>query len=344
MASPPLSGKGKHPPAVQAAPRAMLLGGRRVGCYAGNMSAETPLITCRIAEGPPEMRGGTGREILPYWSFTKTVLAICALKLVETGALHLDRPIDRPIAGLPDGPPGDAGFTLRQLLDHTAGLPDYFTLPGYRAAVAADEEPWPRERLYAETIAQGRLFAPGAGWSYSNLGYMLVRGLVEQAAGESLAPHVARVIAVPLGLRSLSLATTRADFAPVLWQGAERYHPGWVYHGCLTGTAPDAARLLHALFTGALLAPESLRQMQARHPLGGAIEGRPWTDCGYALGLMTGRCGDAGRAVGHSGAGPFCANAVYHFPDALRPVTVASFGPGPSEAAAEHAAARHSLG
>ncbi|SDI91341.1 serine hydrolase domain-containing protein [Alloyangia pacifica] len=308
------------------------------------MTAETPLITCRIADGAPEMCGGTGREILPYWSFTKTVLAICALKLVETGALHLHRPIEGPIEGLPDGTPGGAAFTMRQLLDHTAGLPDYFTLPGYRAAVAADEEPWPRERLYAETMAQGRLFAPGAGWAYSNLGYMLVRGLIEQAAGESFATLVARVIAAPLGLKSLSLATDRADFARVPWEGAQRYHPGWVYHGCLTGTAPDAARLLHALFTGALLAPESFRQMKLRHPLGGAIEGRPWTDCGYALGLMSGRCGDAGRAIGHSGAGPFCANAVYHFPDAPRPVTVASFGRGPSEAAAEHAAARHSLG
>ncbi|MBE9635637.1 beta-lactamase family protein [Salipiger pacificus] len=292
------------------------------------MAPDAALLTCRITDTAAELRGGDGSEILPYWSFTKTVLAICALRLVAEGALHLDAPLP------------DKAVTLRQLLNHTSGLPDYVTLPAYRAAVAADAEPWPRDHLWAQTMAQGPLFAPGTGWAYSNLGYMLVRELIEQVTGACIGTLVRQSLATPLGLHSLALATRRADFARVHWPAARRYHPGWVYHGCLIGTAPDAARLLHAVFRGALLPPRSLRQMLVRHPLGGAIAGRPWTDCGYALGLMSGAFGAAGRAIGHSGAGPFCANAVYHFPDAPRPVTVASFGPGPSEAPAEQAAVR----
>jgi D-alanyl-D-alanine carboxypeptidase len=40
---------------------------------------------------------------------------------------------------------------------------------------------------------------------------------------------------------------------------------------------------------------------------------------------MSGQMGDFGRAIGHSGGGPGCFNAVYHFPDADPPVSVAGF-------------------
>ena len=74
-------------------------------------------------------------------------------------------------------------------------------------------------------------------------------------------------------------------------------------------------------------------------PLGGPLDGRPWTECGYGLGMMIGRMGACGRVVGHSGGGPFSTNAVYHFPDRPCPVTVASFSEGTSEGQAEFAAA-----
>ena len=82
------------------------------------------------------------------------------------------------------------------------------------------------------------------------------------------------------------------------------------------------------------------KQMLIRQPVGGAIEGRPWTECGYGLGIMTGSMGHCGRAIGHSGAGPFCVNAVYHFPDRDNPITVASFTSGCNEGRAEFEATK----
>jgi D-alanyl-D-alanine carboxypeptidase len=58
---------------------------------------------------------------------------------------------------------------------------------------------------------------------------------------------------------------------------------------------------------------------------------------------MIGEMGQAGRAIGHSGGGPGCVNAVYHFPDLPRPVTVAAFTEGTDEGAAEFLAARTAL-
>ncbi|MGR3570912.1 serine hydrolase domain-containing protein [Brevirhabdus sp.] len=284
-------------------------------------------IGCRIDRAGRVRHVGPADARFPYWSFTKTVIAICALRLAERGALDLDAPLT------------GAAYSLRQLLGHTAGLPDYATLPDYHRAVAAGTPPWSRAEILDRALARGHLFAPGRGWAYSNIGYMLAREALEHAARKPLSAMVAEWIAGPLGLRSVLLACTPADFAALHWPQAAGYDPGWVYHGCLTGTAPDAARLLHALFQGDLLGRDALAQMRKATPLGGAIEGRPWTACGYGLGLMSGRMGRAGRAMGHSGAGPFCVNAVYHFPDAADPVTVACFTTGPDEGAAEHRAA-----
>jgi hypothetical protein len=56
------------------------------------------------------------------------------------------------------------------------------------------------------------------------------------------------------------------------------------------------------------------------------------------MGVMIGRMGEAGRAIGHNGSGPGSVNAVCHFPDLPRPVTVAVFGDGEDEGAVEYEA------
>ena len=264
----------------------------------------------------------------PYWSFTKTVIAICALKLSEIGVVELDTHLE-----------GEA-YTLRQLLQHTAGIADYGQIADYHRDVAAQQLPWPREKLLAAVREKGTLFPPGGGWAYSNVGYMLAREHIESASGQRFADLLEKLIVTPLGLQSVELATTQKQFASLHWQAAAQYHPGWVYHGCLTGTANDAAKILHALFSGELLSETLREQMLVRYPLGGVIPGRPWTECGYSLGLMSGKVEQGIRAIGHSGAGPFCVNAVYHFPDRDDPITVACFTKGADEGLAEFYATR----
>lgn len=275
---------------------------------------------------------GSADACFPYWSFTKTVISICALKLVESGRLDLDA----TLTGAP--------YTLRQLLGHTSGLADYGQFPEYHAAVAAGETPWTRGRLLDVALANGMLFAPAQGWSYSNIGYMFVVELIEATLEMPFREVIADMVCKPLGLASIELAETREQFQRVHWQAATRYDPKWVYHGCLIGNAPDAARLLHALLTGRLLQSAILREMLDAKYLGGALPDRPWTECGYALGLMSGAMKQAGKAVGHSGGGPFCVTAVYHFPDVSDPVTVASFAEGTAEGVAEFANMRLATG
>src|SRR5262249_49461590 len=155
----------------------------------------------------------------------------------------------------------------RQLLQHRAGVPNYGSLPEYHEAVARRDAAWSRERLL-EAVGGDRLdFSPGTGWRYSNVGYMFVREAIEQATGPSLADTLRQLVFAPLGVPSVRLATQPADFADVYWVKLHDYDPRWVYDGCLIGTPIDATKVLHALFCGAVLKPETLRVMLDRHDL-----------------------------------------------------------------------------
>uniref|UniRef100_UPI003A8DDA00 serine hydrolase n=1 Tax=Pararhodobacter aggregans TaxID=404875 RepID=UPI003A8DDA00 len=79
------------------------------------MPPDAPLLLHRIPGPAP----APDAPLAPFWSVTKTVIALCALRLAEQRRLDLDAPL------------ADIGVTLRQLLGHTAGLPGYFTLPAY---------------------------------------------------------------------------------------------------------------------------------------------------------------------------------------------------------------------
>ncbi|MEP3296986.1 MAG: serine hydrolase domain-containing protein [Pseudoruegeria sp.] len=271
---------------------------------------------------------GNQAALFPYWSFTKPVIAVCALQLVEEGFLDLDA----RISGHP--------YTLRQLLAHTSGLPDYGQFVEYGAAVVAGDPVWSRQKMLDIALSKGMLFAPEQGWSYSNVGYMFVRELIEKTTAKPMGQVIAEKVCTPLGLTSVEFAQSKEQFKSLHWPAAADYDPLWVYHGCLMGTASDAAHLLHQLFSGALLQPSSFREMLKTKILGGPLAGRPWMECGYALGLMAGSVDGLGRAIGHSGAGPFCVNAVYHFPDISDPVTVANFTDGSKEGIAEFEAVR----
>ena len=110
---------------------------------------------------------------VPWWSFTKTVIAAAALALVRDARLQLDRP-------LPNRP-----FTLRQLLAHRAGVTNYGGLAAYGEAVERGDEPWPISVLLERAHAARLRYPPGQGWAYSNIGYLFVRELIEETCRET---------------------------------------------------------------------------------------------------------------------------------------------------------------
>jgi len=258
-------------------------------------------------------KANDSRRIVPWWSFTKTVLAAGALVLVRDGLAALDEPV------------GDKPYTLRHLLQHRSGLVNYGGLQAYHEAVERNDDPWPVPKLLQQLDAERLRYPAGEGWDYSNIGYLVVGQLVETLTGESLDKALKRLVLKPLGIESVHLARESIDLDHVTMGSAQGYHPGWVYHGLLVGSVEDAALLLDRLMTGDLL-PQGLRQaMISPFVLPGPVPGRPWKVPGYGLGVMAGETTGGAKVAAHTGGGPGSTIAVYRGLDQGACRTVAFF-------------------
>lgn len=261
--------------------------------------------------------------MVPWWSFTKTVLAATALTLVRDGLVRLD-------AAIPDQP-----FTLRQLLRHEAGLADYGELAEYHAAVANKEPAWSAEEMMQRLDGARLRYGPGTAWRYSNVGYLLIGRLIERLTDQMLDEAVSERALTPLGLSNVYFAGTRADFQTTYLASTSSYDPAWVYHGLLIGPVSQAALLLDRLFGAGLLPTDLLEQMQTERTLGGPIPGRPWITPGYGLGVMQSSIESGYSLCGHTGCGPGSVIAVYRIRDGEASACCAAFEADASEGAVE---------
>ena len=125
-------------------------------------------------------RAMTPDTTLMAYSMTKTFTAIAILQLVEQGRLGLDDPIDLYI---PDTPYRGRGITIRQLLDHTAGLPN--PMPLRWVHLAGEGANFDEDAALARVLRENRklAFEPGRKFYYSNIGYWLLGKTVERLSG-----------------------------------------------------------------------------------------------------------------------------------------------------------------
>jgi D-alanyl-D-alanine carboxypeptidase len=263
------------------------------------------------------------------YSVTKTFTSALVLKLCDEGRLSLDDRLARWYAAIDRAP----NISLRQLLNHTAGIPDYGGIAAYHESVrTSPSQPWSFERFAAETFDKGLLFDPGQGWAYSNPGYMLVKRIVEDVTGDSYRTLIAERIAGPLRLRRTFVAESIEDLA-TLAPGTSsllasdatsrdvrnHYHPGWVSHGVVASTASDVVRFLNTLIRGRFLSQDSLDQMLALvsvslDSIGTASDNQPLRPArpGYGLGVMGDPASPWGLIVGHNGGGPCYSASAFH--------------------------------
>ena len=191
-------------------------------------------------------------------SVTKPFTAAAVLQLQERGKLRLSDPI---AAYLPDCPPAWRAITIEQLLMHTAGLADYFYLPGFGAM--ANQTLAPSE-LVAMFRNQPLGCTPGERFSYSNSGYILLGQIIEQVSGESYGRYISDNILQPAGMasttygRSLDTAGTATGYA-IAWKPALQIDVSLAYAaGGLYSTIEDLYRWEQALGRPGLLSQTSL--------------------------------------------------------------------------------------
>ena len=245
---------------------------------------------------------------------TKPFVAAVVLQLVDEGVLALDEEV-----GLIKG-----SVTLRQLLNHTSGLPNYAELDQilepYRQNLAHRPGLTPRDVLLL-VENRPRLFQPGEGWFYSGSNYVVLGRLIEETTSSTLREELRRRIFEPLELRG----TDFPDPLPTPPGLARGYlppddpmlpNPGpdpvdvtdvdlftWGGGG-MVSTARDLARFLQALLGGELLPPSLRTELLTTVP-------SDWEESdAYGLGIeqVTSLVGKAespcGPAWGHLGFWP----------------------------------------
>jgi CubicO group peptidase (beta-lactamase class C family) len=139
----------------------------------------------------------TAATTLMAYSMTKTFTAAAILQLVEQGLLALDQAID---AYLSDAPYPGQGITIRQLLDHTSGIPN--PIPLRWVHLAADHSTFNEPAALARVLrCYPKLRSePGRRFAYSNIGYWLLGSIAEQVSQQAYADYVRARILGPLGL------------------------------------------------------------------------------------------------------------------------------------------------
>ena len=245
-------------------------------------------------------------------SNTKMFTATVVLQLVGEGKVELDAPIERYLPKLVRGKGIDGRkITIRQLLQHTSGLPDY------DEDVAADYLPvqhtyFEARQLLDFSLSHKALFATGTGWSYSNTNYTLAGLLVQKVTGRPIGEEITRRIINRIGLRRTYWPSTGN-------QNIRERHPHGYYAakpgsslvdvtvmdpslggaaGQLISTPSDLLKFMTALLGGKLLPAAQLEQMKVTVP---APDFDVSGDSSYGLGIASFTLSCGGTAWTHGG-------------------------------------------
>ena len=272
----------------------------------------------------------TGRPIRPdarfrVGSLTKSFVATVALQLVDEGRLSLSDTVERWLPGvLPYG----RQVTVRQLLNHTSGVPD-FVLPALIELYRGNRfRSWRPRELVALIAGQPQDFPAGSAWSYSNTGYVLAGMIIERVTRRPLGRALERRIFQPLRLRDTSFPVNfpflpdrhlrgySLDLDDELNPVEGRLLDFTVYNPSLAWAAgnvvsdmDDLARFYRALLGGRLLAPDRLAEMKTRVEIDPGV--------GYGLGLFVFDT-PCGPLWGHGGSIPGFNNELYSSEDGTR--------------------------
>lgn len=134
----------------------------------------------------------TPDTIFQSGSLGKMFTATAVMLEVEQGKIALDDPVSKY---LPGTPPSWSGVTVRNLLTHTSGIPNYGEDFDYRRDYSDDD-------LLKIAYALPLSFKPGARWSYSNTGYEMLGILVRKATGRSYLDILQKDVFAPLGMKT----------------------------------------------------------------------------------------------------------------------------------------------
>lgn len=248
----------------------------------------------------------TPETVFRIGSMTKSFTAVAIMQLAEAGRLSIDAPLNQFV---PDYAQGKS-ITLRHLLSNTSGIPDYILTPEYETVKKRHLTTQELMELFWD---KPLLFAPGAGFHYSNSGWVLLGYVLEVVTGKPYEQVIKEQIFAPSGMmhsgyaweqpfiknRALGYADTGAGVLNAEYIDETTMHAA----GGLYSTIDDLLNFDQALHDGKLLKPATLAQM-------GEVVAKEGYGLGWELYKLYER-----RVVAHSGGLPGYVSNLARFPD-----------------------------
>lgn len=266
-------------------------------------------------------------DIFELASVSKQFTAMTIMLLKQEGQLNYDDPIEKYLPGL-----SYKGITIRHLLTHTAGLPDYQTVM---------DEHWDKSKVatntdifeYLKKHNPPKKFEPGEKYEYSNTGYVFLASIVEKVSGKDFIDFCQELIFNPLKMTSTAIRSNdqknnlpnlayghiyvpeknrfvRADSFPssnyTIWLGG-RKGPGRV-----SSTAEDLLKWDQALYTNRMVSQEILAEAFTPTTLNdGSLSY-------YGFGWEIIPNSPAGKVVWHNGDNPGYKTIIVRYVDAQK--------------------------
>ena len=245
-------------------------------------------------------------------SNTKTFVAVVVMQMVQEGKVGLDEPIETYLPGLIKGEGIDASrITVRQLLQHTSGLPEYAdTVPG-RSDIFQIKDHYAQPRDLLDTaLSKPAAFEPGTQWAYTNTNYVVLGMLIERVSQRPVGEQIDQRIIKKLGLSHTyfpapgdrSIKGTHPQGYHLSAEGKlediTEMDPAWGWAaGAMVSTPSELNTFFQAVFDGRLLTQASIDEMKksvdASSRFGPGVV--------YGLGLIGTPLSCGGTSWGHGG-------------------------------------------
>lgn len=257
-------------------------------------------------------------------SVSKQFTAMTIMQMKEAGKLSFDDPVEMYIPGLPY-----KGITIRHLLTHTSGLPDYQQVM---------DEHWDKNKVAgnADNIAYliqyqpKKHFEPGEKYEYSNTGFMLLASITEKVSGEDFIAFCRKRFFIPSKMTSTDIRTLDQkkklkNLAPghIYVKDKQRYIPAdsfpqfnyaiWLGNrkgpGRVSSTSADLLKWDRILYANKLIKAETLQEAFTPAHLNNGLQ----SNYGFGWKIKETK---KGKVVWHDGDNPGYATAFIRYIDA----------------------------
>ncbi|MCB0491226.1 MAG: beta-lactamase family protein [Cyclobacteriaceae bacterium] len=270
-------------------------------------------------------------DIFELASVSKQFTAMTIMMLKQDGKLDYDDPIEKYLPGLTY-----QGITIRHLLTHTSGLPDYYEVM---------DQHWDKSKVatnpdifeYLKKYNPPKHFEPSAKYEYSNTGYVFLASITEAVSGKDFVEFCKERIFEPLEMTSTAIRSNdeknelsnlayghiyvddkarfiRADSFPssnyTIWLGG-RKGPGRV-----SSTATDLLKWDQALYADQVIKQETLKEAFSPTTLNDGSKSN------YGFGWDIVPSSGAGKVVWHNGDNPGYKTIIVRYLDARKTLII----------------------